>query len=57
MNIEYNRGLLICGGIGRGAQMALAEAGIRLYGGVSGNTDEAVDALLKGTLAYNPQVY
>ena len=48
---------LICGGIGGGAQMALAEAGIRLYGGVSGSADEAVDALLKGTLAYNPQVH
>ena len=27
--------ILICGGIGGGAQMALAEAGIKLYGGVS----------------------
>ena len=36
---------LICGGIGGGAQTALAEAGIRLYGGVSGEADAAVDAL------------
>ena len=28
--------VLICGGIGGGAQMALAENGIELYGGVSG---------------------
>ena len=28
--------VLICGGIGGGAQMALADAGIKLYGGVSG---------------------
>ena len=41
---------LICGG----AQMALAEAGIKLYGGVSGEADEAVNALLAGTLGYNP---
>lgn len=41
---------LICGGIGAGAQSALAEAGIRLYGGVSGSADEAVDALLAETL-------
>ena len=34
---------LICGGIGAGAQMALAQAGIRLYGGVSGSADEAVN--------------
>ena len=47
---------LICGGIGGGAQMALAEAGIRLYGGVSGNADDAVAALLTGNLDYNPDV-
>ncbi len=45
---------LICGGIGGGAQTALHEAGIRLYGGVSGSADEAVNALLAGTLAYDP---
>lgn len=47
---------LICGGIGGGAQTALVEAGIRLYGGVSGNADEAVNALLAGTLDYNAEV-
>lgn len=47
---------LICGGIGAGAQMALADAGIRLYGGVSGSADEAVDALLAGSLGFNPDV-
>ena len=47
---------LICGGIGGGAQMALAEAGIRLYGGVSGSADEAVQALISGNLTYNPDV-
>lgn len=49
--------VLICGGIGAGAQNALAEAGIRLYGGVSGSADDAVAALLAGTLAYNPNVH
>ena len=44
---------LICGGIGGGAQMALANAGIKLYGGVSGDADEAVEALLSGTLQYH----
>lgn len=47
---------LICGGIGMGAQNALADAGIHLYGGVSGNADEAVKALLAGNLSYNPDV-
>jgi len=48
--------VLICGGIGGGAQMALAEAGIKLYGGVSGEADVAVEALLKDSLEFNPNV-
>ena len=48
--------VLICGGIGGGAQMALVEAGIQLFGGVSGEADEAVEALLAGQLVYNPCV-
>lgn len=48
---------LVCGGIGAGAQAALAEAGIRLYGGVSGSADEAVEALLAGRLAFDPEVH
>lgn len=48
--------VLICGGIGGGAQMALAAVGIKLYGGVSGSADAAVEALLAGNLDYNPAV-
>lgn len=48
--------VLICGGIGQGAKDALAAGGIRLFGGVSGDTDEAVEALLAGKLVYNPGV-
>lgn len=48
---------LICGGIGAGAQAALAEAGIGLYGGVSGSVDTAVEQLLAGSLAYDPDVH
>lgn len=47
---------LICGGIGGGAKQALAEAGIRLYGGVLGEADKAVESLLAGELAYDPDV-
>lgn len=47
---------LICGGIGGGAQQALASVGIRLFGGVSGNADAAVEALISGNLAFNPNV-
>lgn len=47
---------LICGGIGGGAQTALAQAGIRLYGGVNGSADDAVNALINGTLGFDPNV-
>ena len=48
--------VLICGGIGGGAQIALANAGIKLYGGVSGSADAAVQAFLDGRLDYDPDV-
>ena len=48
--------ILICGGIGGGAQAALSAAGIKLYGGVSGSADAAVEALLAGNLAFDPCV-
>ena len=51
-----NADVLICGGIGGGAQTALAAAGIKLFGGVSGDADEAVEAFINETLAYNPNV-
>lgn len=47
---------LICGGIGAGAKNALAQAGIKLYGGVVGNADQAVNDLLSGNLAFNANV-
>ncbi len=48
--------VLICGGIGGGAQNALREAGIQLFGGVSGSADAAVNAFTGGALQYNPNV-
>ena len=45
---------LICGGIGMGAQTALADAGIALYAGVQGAADAAAKALAEGTLEYDP---
>ena len=45
---------LICGGIGMGARMALADAGITLYAGVQGSADAAAKALAAGTLEYDP---
>ena len=46
--------VLICGGIGMGAQMALADAGIKLYAGVQGSADAAAKSLAEGTLEYDP---
>ena len=43
--------VLICGGIGGGAQMAMLEAGITLYGGNMGNADDAVAAFLASIMA------
>ena len=51
-----NADVLICGGIGGGAQMALAQAGIKLNAGVSGNADVAVAAFLNDKLDFNPDV-
>jgi len=49
--------VLICGGIGGGAQAALAQAGIQLFGGVQGSADDAVNALIAGQLAFDPNVH
>ena len=40
--------VLICGGLGGGAQAALAEAGIEVCSGAEGDADQAVEAYLKG---------
>jgi len=42
--------VLICGGIGGGAEAALTENGIKLCAGASGSADEAVKAYLRGEL-------
>lgn len=47
---ELKADTLICGGIGAGAQAALSNTGITLYGGVSGNADKAVKHCLQETL-------
>ena len=45
---EQGINVLICGGIGEGAQTALTEAGIEMVAGAQGNTDDVVEAYLKG---------
>ena len=43
--------IVICGGLGDGAQAALAEAGIEVISGARGDADEAAEAFLDGALA------
>ena len=45
--------ILLCGSIGPGARAALAAAGIRLYSGLSGSADAAVEKLVAGSLPYD----
>lgn len=47
---------LICGGVGAGAQNALSENGIKLYGGASGKCDALVNDFIAGTLVYQEDV-
>ena len=51
---ELGADALICGGIGGGARNALAQAGIDLYPGVTGNADLCAAALANGALRYDP---
>ncbi len=49
--------ILICGGIGGGAKSALNLAGIQIFGGVSGNAEDAVKNYLAGKLNFDPDVH
>lgn len=55
--VQEHVDVLICGGIGAGAQNALKEAGIRFYGGVQGEADKAAADFAAGRLAYDPAVH
>ena len=52
---ELGVDVLICGGIGAGAQAALAAENIELYGGVTGKADAAAEAFAAGNLEYDPE--
>lgn len=54
---EHGVDTLLCGGIGGGAKTALAQAGIRLFGGVVGSADQAVEDFLAGKLRFDPDVH
>ena len=44
---------LICGGIGGGARDGLVGSGIKLYAGVTGSADAAVELLIAGSLEFS----
>ena len=50
---EQGVDVLICGGIGGGAKMALAQKNIAVFGGVTGETRKVVEDYLAGTLVFN----
>lgn len=52
--VQNHVNVVLCGGIGAGAQNALAQAGIQLFGGLSGSTDAAVTEYLAGRLVFDP---
>ena len=47
---EKSIDVLICGGMGVGAQAALEEAGLKVFSGTEGDADAAVEAFLRGEL-------
>ncbi len=51
---ELDVKVLLCGGIGPGAQEMVKDAGIELVGGVQGDIIQAVGDYLKGDLKANP---
>ena len=50
---EAGADVLICGGIGAGAVMAMAEEGIKVYAGASGNADDVIASYIAGALPEN----
>jgi len=52
--LKRNVRVLVCGGIGGGARMAMADNGIKLIPGVTGSADQAVADMAKGQLKYDP---
>ena len=53
---QHQVNVVLCGGIGAGAQAALAQAGIQLFGGISGSADAAAADYLAGRLVFDPNV-
>ena len=50
--LSFGVNILICGGIGGGAQKALVNQGVRVFAGCTGSADEAIDKLMKNNLEF-----
>ena len=55
--VQNGVNVVLCGGIGAGAQNALAQAGIQLFGGISGAADSVVSDYLAGNLVFDPNAH
>ena len=55
--VQHGADVVLCGGIGTGAQVALMQAGIQLFGGISGMADVAAADYLAGKLVFDPEVH
>lgn len=55
--VQHQVNVVLCGGIGAGTQAALAQAGIQLFGGISGSADAATADYLAGRLVFDPNAH
>ena len=55
--VQHQVNVVLCGGIGAGAQAALVQAGIQLFGGISGSVDAAAADYLAGRLVFDPNAH
>lgn len=55
--VQQGADVVLCGGIGTGAQVALMQAGIQMFGGLSGAADTAVADYLAGKLIFNADIH
>ena len=55
--VQHQVNVVLCGGIGAGAQAALVQAGIQLFGGISGSADAAAADYLAGRLVFDPNAH
>lgn len=55
--VQHQVNVVLCGRIGAGAQAALAQAGIQLFGGISGSADAAAADYLAGRLVFDPNAH